>query len=389
MHKGNRIMSFIEDVAQDTSENRIKKMKKAASADLTPVPGSLSVDNQSATFRGNHGTYEVTLDSCPCGSFIREHLPCKHMYRLAHELGVIHLDGVKSDASKIITKTLSQKKDILSGFIDRLADCPPEELRFLHEILYAYRYRQEQYPIVTNDLNAFSFLLNLHFVERVANPEIILNRLGKKRVSESLSNIGFQFPKDAKTQKAKFEYCLANPADTAPLIEDYHVLKLSGDIESVSQKLYEYTNSLLSSSIDELPAQKQEEGLVVTVNVPFDFDVTNGCILVDGMEKYVTKYVEEHIRDILCIDNSDEGDTTPDSDDNAPVYSFASIDDLESELKAAGIRYIDKRDRNGHFWIPAGTIFDDVIGRIEINGMRFKYSESARTFEHKPGWYIK
>ena len=50
-----------------------------------------SVDSAAAT--GKINDYDVSLDFCPCIDFSRRHLPCKHMYRLAHELGVFPLAG--------------------------------------------------------------------------------------------------------------------------------------------------------------------------------------------------------------------------------------------------------------------------------------------------------
>ena len=42
--------------------------------------------------------YTVTLDECSCRDWIIRRLPCKHMYRLAHELGIFELKGtVKND----------------------------------------------------------------------------------------------------------------------------------------------------------------------------------------------------------------------------------------------------------------------------------------------------
>lgn len=50
-----------------------------------------SVDSAAAI--GKINDYDVSLDFCPCIDFSRRHLPCKHMYRLAHELGVFPLAG--------------------------------------------------------------------------------------------------------------------------------------------------------------------------------------------------------------------------------------------------------------------------------------------------------
>ncbi|WP_352426190.1 SWIM zinc finger family protein, partial [Aminomonas paucivorans] len=33
-------------------------------------------------------TYETSLDWCTCTDYARRHLPCKHMYRLANEVGI-------------------------------------------------------------------------------------------------------------------------------------------------------------------------------------------------------------------------------------------------------------------------------------------------------------
>lgn len=71
------------------SENQKKRMTSAASAALTPI--EVDRENGTATFSGHHGIYQTTLNSCPCGDFRSRHLPCKHIYRLAHEMYRIDL----------------------------------------------------------------------------------------------------------------------------------------------------------------------------------------------------------------------------------------------------------------------------------------------------------
>lgn len=45
--------------------------------------------SQSGVALGSEGKhYSVTLDSCECGYFISRKRPCKHIYRLAQELGL-------------------------------------------------------------------------------------------------------------------------------------------------------------------------------------------------------------------------------------------------------------------------------------------------------------
>lgn len=64
-----------------------KRLATARTAACTPV----SVDQAatSAIFQGKKGRYVSTLSHCDCEDFRRRSLPCKHIYRLALELGVI------------------------------------------------------------------------------------------------------------------------------------------------------------------------------------------------------------------------------------------------------------------------------------------------------------
>ena len=66
-----------------------KRFDSACSAECTPA--SVDRDTLSGTFRAHavHGTYRTSLDACTCHDYKIRKLPCKHMYRLALELGVL------------------------------------------------------------------------------------------------------------------------------------------------------------------------------------------------------------------------------------------------------------------------------------------------------------
>ncbi len=65
----------------------------------------LNSDNESALISGSGAEpYEVTLNSCTCGSF-KDKKPCKHMYRLAMVLGLFDGPPAKNpDAEKAFKK---------------------------------------------------------------------------------------------------------------------------------------------------------------------------------------------------------------------------------------------------------------------------------------------
>lgn len=64
-----------------------KRLCSGKSGACTPI--SVDSNHQEGVFRGSSGTYATNLSSCTCGDFMRRRLPCKHMYRLAIELGAI------------------------------------------------------------------------------------------------------------------------------------------------------------------------------------------------------------------------------------------------------------------------------------------------------------
>ena len=74
------------------SEPQLERQERACAARYTPL--DLSPVYASGHFRGLETDYSTTLVKCNCVDFQRRALPCKHMYRLAHELDVFMLEHV-------------------------------------------------------------------------------------------------------------------------------------------------------------------------------------------------------------------------------------------------------------------------------------------------------
>lgn len=91
-----------------------KRIKSAQSAKLTPL--SVDRENMSCEIKGSGKLpYHVTLSKCTCGDFIRSNLPCKHIYRLASELGAL---DVKTDAYESRAYSWDEVLDIVESFSD-------------------------------------------------------------------------------------------------------------------------------------------------------------------------------------------------------------------------------------------------------------------------------
>lgn len=103
-----------------TTEYALKRIKSAQSAKLTPL--EIDTTNFCGDFQGGHGRYHTFLSGCPCGDFIRSKLPCKHIYRLAAELGLMDFE-VKNDTNAILIPkkertSLKDTIDIVEGLSD-------------------------------------------------------------------------------------------------------------------------------------------------------------------------------------------------------------------------------------------------------------------------------
>lgn len=98
-----------------------KRIKSAKSAKMTPI--KIDTEDLYGYFQGSHGRYETFLDLCPCGDFIRNRLPCKHIYRLAIELGLLD-EKAESNINAIPTPktekaTLDEEIDIIESLSEQ------------------------------------------------------------------------------------------------------------------------------------------------------------------------------------------------------------------------------------------------------------------------------
>ena len=70
----------------DNHPEQLKRQKSAMNKKCTPV--EINRENETALFSGSgKSPYETTTESCTCRDFSVRRLPCKHIYRLRHELG--------------------------------------------------------------------------------------------------------------------------------------------------------------------------------------------------------------------------------------------------------------------------------------------------------------
>ena len=82
-----------------TTAEQLKRQQSAQSLQLD------SIDRDART--GKIKTYDVSLDGCTCMDFSRRRKPCKHMYRLATELGFFPIDAPTKNFQTLVPDYVS------------------------------------------------------------------------------------------------------------------------------------------------------------------------------------------------------------------------------------------------------------------------------------------
>lgn len=234
---------------KDDPEKRKRKEKSAASAKTTPL--DISIQKGTGMFKGEHGQYTTTLTGCSCGSFIRDRLPCKHMYRLAYELGIYNLGAVKSDASQIPQLKTKPIMDIAFDRCSSLLDSYPEKLQQKIQWIMYYHYTKHgdngdrwHVCFTKEEIAEFEKPIADGILKVVNEPLLIVKTHSKRELTDILIVKGFKFPNGiGTTQKARYEWCIENPETVCYYaFPDAKIITITGDLEIAFTKAYKHLN---------------------------------------------------------------------------------------------------------------------------------------------------
>lgn len=112
------------------SPDQQKRISSAAKAACTPI--ELDSDSGTGTFKGSSGTHTTSLEKCSCIDFNRRKLPCKHMYRLAMELGLLDVSH-KSDLNEVADA--SSPRIPISKTVEIIESLTESQQHLLHNIV--------------------------------------------------------------------------------------------------------------------------------------------------------------------------------------------------------------------------------------------------------------
>lgn len=165
-------------------QKRIASAKKSA---CTPV--SLDPSACTGTFKGSSGTHTTALDHCSCVDFNRRRLPCKHMYRLAMELGAFQTD-FESDKSAIVEPKSSVHRERLSETIKVVETLTDDQQRELLEIVRSVNSKSPS--ICCKSTPDLQVLLNCNLIESVPDYRVCLAKYKKPELITLATSFGLE-----------------------------------------------------------------------------------------------------------------------------------------------------------------------------------------------------
>lgn len=233
----NELWSKWNGVHEDPEQ--IKRFDKSKTAECTP----LEVDKLTGVgrFSGSSGVYETNLEVCRCRDFIIRRKPCKHMYRLAIELGIITTDSVKTDSRSIKSpgSTKEQRRQAFLKSIDLIESYDIETQKMIKDLIYCHNTKREY---LSDDYERYSKLISDGIATASTDYFKIIRKNTQKHTLELLEQANFAFPEGLKpTKKAKFEWCLENYETVGELVySNCKFLEPDGILMLSIKKTYSY-----------------------------------------------------------------------------------------------------------------------------------------------------
>ena len=210
-----------------------EQKKRLASAKLAKTtPASIDKENEIGIFPGSGASaYETTLNSCTCGDFIHRKLPCKHMYRLAIEIGKLN-ETVASGTNK--NDEISLEKAVAE--LENLND---DAQKMIKNFLNASLSRSKRvFPCIRNEIS--ESLENCHLLEMLDSPKDALQVFKQKEIISILDEhelIGF---KRKMSKEALILWCIENVSDIWEIFPKVIVFRFVEGFNNAQRQVFKY-----------------------------------------------------------------------------------------------------------------------------------------------------
>lgn len=226
-----------ESIHQD--EKQRQTLARAQKRETSPV--SVDPEAQTGVFYGSgKNPYQTSLASCTCNDFVRRKLPCKHIYRLAMELGIIDLPH-ETGLSK------GERNEIQISLADSVAlieKLPEAAQRHIEQMLCATSDRVEhrQQPILCDDPVVANELRTCTLLHENPFPvDEVLSRMKKNELLSIIDGVsGDEKPKRNAAKAALADWIKANVPDLPAVLPPAASFSFIVNFDKAQPSVYKY-----------------------------------------------------------------------------------------------------------------------------------------------------
>lgn len=212
------------------TQDQEKRLKIAKSSKTTPA--SIDKENQTAIFPSSgKNAYKTTLESCSCGDFISRRRPCKHIYRLAIELGLLD-EAAESGLNRNLQMPLEEAVAELENLTDEAQISVKE---FLYESLYGGKC---EFPVLVNAQTAV--LKSCDLLETVDSLNSALRVFKRNQTIKILDEHNIKGFKRKMKRDDLISWCIENIPDPWSIFPEVVVFRFSERFERARRTTYQY-----------------------------------------------------------------------------------------------------------------------------------------------------
>ena len=212
---------------------------RAQLAETSPIPGSLDTVKKTARFYGSK-VYDVSLSFCPCGAFRGKH-PCKHIYRLAMELGIIDLPYKTGISKGERNETQASVEDCIA-VLEQLSVEAQLEIK---QMLYSCTASKSKPRTSAYLCKKTSLIDELRkcplLVENAFPASEILSSMKRDELNNVVDSCGVPDPPKKKASKAIVSaWLLENVSNISDFLPHYASFSFGSHFEKSQRSVYSY-----------------------------------------------------------------------------------------------------------------------------------------------------
>lgn len=215
-----------------------KAIARAQLAETTPL--TVDHSSQTAVFYGSgKAPYETSLSTCTCNDFTRRKLPCKHIYRLAMELGIIDLPYKTGESKGARLERQLFLEDAVS-IIESLSENTQRQLMQMLGMTN-FNISDRQNPYLFTDLSVIEDLRGCPLLEERPAAALILSQMKRADLNALIAQTGITNPpKKNASSSVLSQWLQDNVTNLTAILPPYVAFSFVPSFDRAQRSTYQY-----------------------------------------------------------------------------------------------------------------------------------------------------